>query len=243
MVCSIHGYEGDFVEATAFCCTLGQGSGGYGGGYDYGGGHDEHGHEPSEPYSQKARVKGRKAGLKGHKQTGAQALPDSAAVPNGGLGGMASEQQVATGGPVVLQAAVNVGQQALAPAGAGVGAGGSSAVHGPGGGTGTAWPVAGGATTPQNNNNNMGGFAQRRTKKVLSLGSVQSATAVRSVAAVSVASTAAAVADITDDLTLAEADEGMPAAFWVPEVQPASVASFDASRAEALRQGLAQVHL
>lgn len=112
VTCSIHGYEGDFVEATAFCCTMGQGRGNYnyGPGYETGssyasydsyeshgkGGDDGYDGYETAPYGaaggQPQATAGAAPAQKGQpnragvrKQTGAQAVQDAAALPSGGL--------------------------------------------------------------------------------------------------------------------------------------------------------------
>jgi hypothetical protein len=106
VTCSIHGHEGDFVEATAFCCTLGHGKYAYGDSYGSSDGYESY-DSYSEPYAQTGQAVtqnqadqqqqqqlaqtqtqkgGKKARIKraGHKQTVAKALDDTAAAVQDG---------------------------------------------------------------------------------------------------------------------------------------------------------------
>jgi len=73
------------------------------------------------------------------------------------------------------------------------------------------------------------GSAQRRTKKVL-LSPTRAAAAV-------------AVADISVQQGVLHEDVEDAAVVWTPDIQPASTAAFNASRADALKQAAALLHL
>ena len=249
VTCSIHGYEGDFVEATAFCCTLGHGHGNYnyGPGYDtgnsydsydsYGGGDDGYdlydGQVQSENTAgqlpQSAKVK--RAG--GRKQTVAKAVDNAAAVPEGTLvpaapaaGSSSGLGQGQQGVQHVQYLDTNSGpappkQQQQRPAAA---QRQQQAGWGSGGVASPAPPAAAPATT------GMGGFALRRAKRAQSVGGVRGAAAVA----------VATAADDLDGLQEQQAAEQQHA-----EGQPvwpitASGELFVSSRAAALREALAK---
>lgn len=253
VTCSIHGYEGDFVEATAFCCTLGHGHGNYnyGPGYDTGNSYDSYdsyggsddgydvydGQVQSENTAgqlpQSAKVK--RAG--GRKQTVAKAVDNAAAVPEGTLvpaapAAAGSSSSLGQGQQAVqhvqyLDTNSRPAQQQQQQQWPTAAQRQQQAARGGGGGGGAAAPAppaAAPATT------GMGGFALRRAKRAQSVGGARGAAAV----AVAIA------ADDLDDLQELQAAEQQRA-----EDQPvwpvaASGELFVSSRAAALREALAK---
>jgi hypothetical protein len=267
VTCSIHGYEGDFVEATAFCCTLGHGGQGYGsqGDYGYGGkgdyGYGDSGSHAADPYQTagdaaaagEAETQGQKASRRGRVQTGAKALDDAAAVSAEALSTAGADASAASSAGQGFNS-TSAGSQRAGASGAMASQGtaqqqqqqgaeaswrppfadkvrvvhGSStqaaAATGPVGST----PAVAAAAADLN----MGGFALWRT------GKPAGAASVRTAAAVGDAGKAAAVLDLEQWL---EAEENAVPAVSTHQMQPAPVAAYDSSRAEALKAGLKSV--
>lgn len=256
VTCSIHGYEGDFVEATAFCCTLGHGHGNYnyGPGYDTGSSYDSYdsyggsddGYEMYDGQVQSQTTAGqvqlpqsakvKRAG--GRKQTVAKAIDNAAAVPDGtllpaapaaGSRGFGQGQQAVQH---VQYLETNSGPAPPPPQRPAAAQRQQQAGWSSGGGSGAAAPsppAAAPATT------GMGGFALRRVKRAQSVGGVRAAAAV-------------AVASAADDLhelqeqQLEAAEQQHAEDQPVRTVQPVAASGelFVSSRAAALREALAK---
>jgi hypothetical protein len=242
VTCSIHGHEGDFVEATAFCCTLGHGKYAYGDSYGSGDGYDSY----SEPYTQtdqavtqnqadqqqqlaqtQTQKGGNKARIKrtGHKQTVAKALDDTAAAVSEGswtdsstataIGSTLQQQQATVQAPFTEQ------QQQPADA-----ADSSTTVY-YGDILSQELPTAAPAPAP----GGMGGFALRRMKKLVA--------GVRGAAAVAAVSPAEELEAWQEE----QQQQQTVAAIWAPKPKPAAAALYDASRVAALKESLAQAAL